>query len=91
MPYVGIDALTIGKQVGAEIARQVKAAGWDKDWSTVRVGSVEDQKADTCMRRNRGAEEAFLAAVPGLPARRTSSASPTTTRWSTRSTWSAPR
>ena len=67
VPYVGIDALTIGKQVGAEIARQVKAAGWDKDWSTVRVGSVEDQKADTCMRRNRGAEEAFLAAFPDFP------------------------
>ena len=67
VPYVGIDALTIGKQVGAEIARQVKAAGWDKDWPTVRVGSVEDQKADTCMRRNRGAEEAFLAAFPNFP------------------------
>jgi L-arabinose transport system substrate-binding protein len=67
VPYVGIDALTIGKQVGAEIARQAKAAGWDKDWSTVRVGSVEDQKADTCMRRNRGAEEAFLAAFPDFP------------------------
>jgi L-arabinose transport system substrate-binding protein len=67
VPYVGIDALTIGRQVGAEIARQVKAAGWDKDWSTVRVGSVEDQKADTCMRRNRGAEEAFLAAFPEFP------------------------
>lgn len=67
VPYVGIDALTIGKQVGAEIARQVKAAGWDKDWSTVRVGSVEDQKADTCMRRNQGAEEAFLAAFPDFP------------------------
>ena len=67
VPYVGIDALTIGKQVGAEIARQVKAAGWDQDWSTVRVGSVEDQKADTCMRRNRGAEEAFLAAFPEFP------------------------
>ena len=67
VPYVGIDALTIGKQVGTEIARQVKAAGWDQDWSTVRVGSVEDQKADTCMRRNRGAEEAFLAAFPDFP------------------------
>ena len=39
VPYVGIDALTIGKQVGTEIARQVKAAGWDQDWSNVRVGS----------------------------------------------------
>lgn len=67
VPYVGIDALTIGKQVGTEIARQVKAAGWDQDWSKVRVGSVEDQKADTCMRRNRGAEEAFLAAFPDFP------------------------
>ena len=67
VPYVGMNAQTIGRQVGAEIARHVKATGWDKDWSTVRVGSVEDQKADTCMRRNRGAEEAFLAAFPDFP------------------------
>ena len=67
MPYVGMNADNIGKQVGAEIASSYKAEGWDKDWSTVRVGSVEDQKADTCMRRNRGAEEAFLAAVPDFP------------------------
>ena len=30
------------------------------------IGSIEDQKADTCMRRNRGAEAAFLEAVPGF-------------------------
>jgi L-arabinose transport system substrate-binding protein len=67
VPYVGIDALTIGKQVGTEVARIARAEGWDQDWSKVRVGSVEDQKADTCMRRNRGAEEAFLAAFPAFP------------------------
>ncbi|MFO1070984.1 MAG: substrate-binding domain-containing protein [Geminicoccaceae bacterium] len=68
VPYVGIDALTIGKQVGAELARLAKEAGWDQDWSKVRIGSVEDQKADTCMRRNQGAKEAIQAAFPGLPA-----------------------
>ena len=68
VPYVGIDALTTSASRWARRSRgSVKAEGWDKDWSNVRVGSVEDQKADTCMRRNQGAEEAFLAAFPDFP------------------------
>jgi L-arabinose transport system substrate-binding protein len=67
VPYVGLDALSIGHQVGAEIARQVVELGWDKDFSAVRVASIEDQKADTCMRRNQGAQEGFLKALPGFP------------------------
>ncbi|WP_245513552.1 MULTISPECIES: substrate-binding domain-containing protein [unclassified Mesorhizobium] len=67
--YVGMNALNIGKQVGAEIARIAKAEGWDKDLSKVRVGSIEDQKADTCMRRNKGAEEALVAAIPEIKSR----------------------
>lgn len=67
VPYVGIDALTIGRQVGAELARIAGEGGWQEDWSLVRIGSVEDEKADTCMRRNRGAEEAFLEAFPDFP------------------------
>jgi len=67
VPYVGMNAGNIGKQVGTEVARIAKAEGWDKDWSKVRVGSVEDQKADTCMRRNHGAQDAFLAAYPDFP------------------------
>jgi L-arabinose transport system substrate-binding protein len=65
VPYIGMNAEEIGKQVGAEEARLYKAMGWDK-FNDVRIGSVEDQKADTCMRRNRGAEAAFFAAVPGF-------------------------
>lgn len=64
VPYVGMNALNIGKQVGAEIARIMKEGGWDQDLSKVRIGSVEDQKADTCMRRNQGAREALVAAIP---------------------------
>ena len=64
--YVGMNAQNIGKQVGNEIARIVKEEGWTNDVSKVRVGSVEDQKADTCMRRNQGAMEALFAAVPEL-------------------------
>ena len=30
----------------------------------MRIASIEDRKADTCMQRNKGAEEAFLKAVP---------------------------
>jgi L-arabinose transport system substrate-binding protein len=62
VPYVGLDAYSIGKQVGGELAKLYKAEGWaDKE---VRIASIEDRKADTCMQRNKGAEEAFLAAVP---------------------------
>jgi L-arabinose transport system substrate-binding protein len=65
VPYIGMNAEEIGKQVGTEEARLYKAMGWDK-FNDVRIGSIEDQKADTCMRRNHGAEEAFFAAVPGF-------------------------
>lgn len=62
VPYVGLDAYSIGKSVGAELARIYEEEGWaDKE---VRIASIEDRKADTCMQRNKGAEEAFLAAVP---------------------------
>ena len=62
VPYVGMNAEAIGRQVGTELAKLYKAEGWDKH-SDVRIGSIEDQKADTCMRRNRGAEAAFLEAT----------------------------
>src|SRR5579863_7919755 len=65
VPYVGMNAETIGRQVGAEEARIYKAEGWDK-FKDVKIGSIEDQKADTCMRRNRGAEAAFLEANPNF-------------------------
>jgi len=65
VPYVGMNAEAIGRQVGTELAKLYKAEGWDK-FKDVRIGSIEDQKADTCMRRNRGAEAAFLEAVPGF-------------------------
>ena len=62
VPYVGLDAYSIGKQVGTELAKLYKSEGWsDKE---VRIASIEDRKADTCMKRNKGAEEAFLAATP---------------------------
>lgn len=68
VPYVGLDAYSIGLQVGAEIARIAVAEGWDQDFSNVRVASIEDQKADTCMRRNKGAQDGFLKALPNFPA-----------------------
>src|SRR5690606_26521033 len=67
VPYVGLDAYSIGLQVGAEIARIYEAEGWGEDVGAVRVASLEDQKADTCMRRNQGAEDGFLAALPDFP------------------------
>ena len=64
VPYVGMNAKNIGVAVGTQLAVIYNAEGWaDKD---VRVVSIEDRKADTCMQRNMGAEEAFLAGVPGF-------------------------
>ena len=62
VPYVGINSYNIGLRVGEELARIYHEEGWaDRE---VRVASIEDRKADTCMQRNRGAEDAFLAGVP---------------------------
>ena len=65
VPYIGMNATNIGKQVGAEDAKLYKELGWDK-LKDVRFGSIEDRKADTCMQRNRGAEAALLEALPGF-------------------------
>jgi len=65
VPYIGMNAKNIGHLVGAEDARLYQAMGWDK-LTDVKLASIEDRKADTCMQRNVGAEEAFLAAVPGF-------------------------
>ena len=62
VPYVGMNAYNIGTQVGEELAALYKSDGWAG--KEVRIASIEDRKADTCMQRNKGAEEAFLKAVP---------------------------
>jgi L-arabinose transport system substrate-binding protein len=64
VPYVGMNSRNIGHAVGEELAKLYKSEGWDK--KSVMIASIEDRRADTCMERNRGAEEAFLAAVPGF-------------------------
>lgn len=64
VPYVGMNAKNIGLKVGEQLAAIYNAEGWaDKN---VKVVSIEDRKADTCMQRNMGAEEAFLQGVPGF-------------------------
>ncbi|MBN8630817.1 MAG: substrate-binding domain-containing protein [Rhodobacterales bacterium] len=64
VPYVGMNAKNIGLKVGEQLAAIYNSEGWaDKN---VKVVSIEDRKADTCMQRNMGAEEAFLAGVPGF-------------------------
>jgi len=57
-----MNAHNIGARVGEELAKLYKADGWAG--KEVRIASIEDRKADTCMQRNKGAEEAFLKAVP---------------------------
>ena len=65
VPYVGMNARSIGESVGRKLAEIYKDEGWgDLPEEQVRIASVEDRKADTCMQRNRGAEAAFLNAVP---------------------------
>lgn len=64
VPYVGMNAREIGNQVGTELAKLFVAEGWAE--KEVKVVSIEDRKADTCMQRNAGAEEAFIAGVPGF-------------------------
>jgi len=64
VPYVGMNAKNIGTRVGEELAKIYHQEGWaDKKMKLV---SIEDRKIDTCMQRNSGAEEAFLAHVPGF-------------------------
>ena len=60
VPFVGLDSYNIGLAVGEELSRIYKEEGWSAD--SVRLASIEDRKADTCMQRNKGAEDAFLAA-----------------------------
>lgn len=62
VPYVGMNAHNIGVRVGEELAKLYQSEGWAG--KEVRIASIEDRKADTCMQRNKGAEEAFLKAVP---------------------------
>lgn len=66
VPFVGLDSYNIGLAVGAELARQFEASGWSAD--SVMLASIEDRKADTCMQRNQGAEDGFLAAVSDITA-----------------------
>lgn len=58
VPYVGLNAFAIGERVGEELATFYEESGWSKD--SVGVVSIEDRKADTCMKRNGGAEKALL-------------------------------
>lgn len=64
VPYVGMNAHNIGLSVGRELARIYNEEGWGAE--NVGVVSIEDRRADTCMQRNRGAEEAFLENVEGI-------------------------
>jgi len=63
VPYVGMNAENIGRSVGQKLAEFYKRENW-ADESEVRIASIDDRKADTCMQRNRGAEAAFLEMVP---------------------------
>jgi L-arabinose transport system substrate-binding protein len=65
VPVVTIDAKGFGKQVGAEMAKQFKAAGWDP--SQVGIASIELPKLQTCVDRTDGAWQAFSQQVAGFP------------------------
>lgn len=67
VPYVGMDAYSIGLAVGAELARIYREEGWERH--AVGVVSIEDPRADACMQRNIGAEEVFLREIPRFTTR----------------------
>jgi len=64
VPYVGINSYNIGLNVGQALAAIYQEEGWSEH--NVAVASIEDRSADTCMERNRGAEDAFLEAVSDI-------------------------
>lgn len=66
VPFVGLDSYNIGLAVGAELSRLFEQSGWSADG--VKLASIEDRKADTCMQRNKGAEDALLEANPAFSA-----------------------
>ncbi|MFM7321559.1 MAG: arabinose ABC transporter substrate-binding protein [Armatimonadota bacterium] len=63
VPFVGIGARDIGKQVGEGIAAEMKRRGWNPAETGAAVLTVDE--IETCRERTDGATEALLAA--GFP------------------------
>jgi len=66
IPYIGMNAEEIGKQVGAEEARLYKAMGWDK-FNDVRIGSVEDHCGNACPAARSAAWSSAAPAIGNRP------------------------
>jgi len=64
-PFVGFDWPAVGRQVGAEMAKRFKEAGWDP--ASTKIASIELQELSVCMVRNRNAQAEFLDQVPDFP------------------------
>lgn len=66
-PFVGFDAAQLGTQVGTSLADMLTKAGVTPG-PAVKIASIEDQKTPVCMTRNRAAQAALFAKMPGLSA-----------------------
>ena len=80
VPYVGMNALNIGNQVGGEIARIFKAEGWDKDMANVASPRSRTRRQTPACVATRAQRRHFSRSFPTSPRAR-SSASLMTIPW----------
>lgn len=64
-PWVSIDSLTMGRQVGEKAGALFKAAGWNA--ADTRIISVKQEDQQVCQEREQGQLETFKTAAGVLP------------------------
>jgi len=64
-PWVSIDSLTMGRQVGEKAGALFKAAGWSA--ADTRIISVKQEDQQVCQEREQGQLETFKTAAGDLP------------------------
>lgn len=65
VPWVSIDSLTMGKQIGQKAGQLYKAAGWSA--ADTRILSVKQEDLAVCQDREKGALETFKVAAGEVP------------------------
>lgn len=64
-PWVSIDSLTMGQQIGEKVGELYKAASWDA--ADTRIISVKQEDQQVCQERETGQLDKFKAAAGTLP------------------------
>jgi L-arabinose transport system substrate-binding protein len=68
-PFFGLDDLGFGKVAGGELATLYNASGWASNSSAkVRAATLTLDSIPACVDRVKGAQDAFIAAVPSFKA-----------------------